>query len=44
MRDFLDKLPDTHLPVADIPWPEIDGEPRKERFGVLQPIPSYRTA
>ena len=44
LRDFLDKLPDTHLPVADIPWPEIDGEPRKERFGVLQPIPSYRTA
>ena len=43
LRDFLDKLPDTHLPVADIPWPEIEGDPRKERYRVLQPIPSYRT-
>ena len=42
LRDFLDRLPDTHLPVTDIPWPEIEGEPRKERYSVLQPIPSYR--
>jgi polyphosphate kinase 2 len=44
LRDFLDKLPDTHLPVADIPWPEIPGPPLKERYSVLEPIPSYRPA
>jgi polyphosphate kinase 2 len=44
LRDFLDKLPDTHLPVSDIPWPEISGPPLKERYSVLEPIPSYRPA
>ena len=44
LRDFLDKLPDTHLPVADIPWPEIPGPPLKERYSVLEPIPSYGPA
>jgi polyphosphate kinase 2 len=43
LRDFLDKLPDTHLPVADIPWPDIEGAPRKERYSVLEPIPSFQT-
>jgi polyphosphate kinase 2 len=42
LRDFLDKLPDTQLPVTDIPWPDIEGPPRKERYSVLQPIISYR--
>lgn len=41
LRDFLDKLPDTKLPVADIPWPELTHEPRKESFRVLQPIRDY---
>jgi polyphosphate kinase 2 len=41
LRDFLDKVPDTELPLADIPWPRLDQEPLKERYGVLQPIRNY---
>ncbi len=41
LRDLLDRVPDTELPLADIPWPKLGHEPRKEHFGVLQPIPDY---
>ena len=40
LRDLLDRVPDTQLPLADIPWPPLAHEPLKERFGVLEPIPS----
>ncbi len=40
LRDLLDRLPDTVLPPTEIDWPELSGEPRRERFGALQPIPS----
>ena len=43
LRDLLDKVPDTELPLADIPWPKLGHKPLKERYGVLQPIPDYRT-
>jgi hypothetical protein len=42
LRDFLDRMPDTELPLAEIPWPELAHEPLEERFGVLQPIPSFK--
>ena len=42
LRDLLDKVPDTELPLADIPWPKLGHKPLKERYGVLQPIPAYR--
>jgi len=42
LRDLLDRVPDTELPLPDIPWPPLDHEPLKERFGVLQPIADYR--
>jgi polyphosphate kinase 2 len=42
LRDLLDKVPDTELPLADIPWPKLGHKPLKERYGVLQPIPDYR--
>jgi len=42
LRDLLDRVPDTELPLADIPWPPLGHEPLKERYGVLQPIPAYR--
>jgi hypothetical protein len=42
LRDLLDRVPDTELPLADIDWPPLDHEPLKERYGVLQPIPAYR--
>ena len=41
LRDFLDRLPDTKLPVTDIPWPDLTHEPRKESFRVLEPIANY---
>ena len=41
LRDLLDLVPDTELPLADIPWPELGHEPLKEHFGVLHPIPNY---
>ena len=41
LRDFLDRVPDTDLPLADIPWPPLEHKPQKERYGVLEPIPSY---
>ena len=41
LRDLLDRIPDTELPLDDIPWPPLSHEPLKESYGVLQPIPSY---
>jgi polyphosphate kinase 2 len=41
VRDFLDRIPDTDLPHKDIEWPPLDGEPRKERYRLLQPISNY---
>jgi len=43
LRDLLDRVPDTELPLKEIPWPPLPGKPSKERFGVLQPIPNYET-
>ena len=40
LRDLLDRIPDTELPLAEIPWPTLSHKPSKERFGVLQPIPN----
>jgi len=41
LRDLLDRIPDTELPLNEIPWPPLPGPPSKERYGVLQPIPSF---
>src|SRR6266550_4582589 len=41
LRDLLDRVPDTDLPLDDIPWPPLDHKPFKERYGVLQPIAKY---
>jgi polyphosphate kinase 2 len=41
LRDFLDRVPDTDLPLADIPWPRLEYKPEREQYGVLEPIPSY---
>jgi polyphosphate kinase 2 len=42
LRDVLDRIPDTELPMAEIPWPPLKGPPHKERYRVLEPIESYR--
>ena len=41
LRDLLDRLPDTELPLAEIPWPPLAHGSLKERYGVLEPITSY---
>jgi polyphosphate kinase 2 len=41
LRDFLDRVPDTVLPLPDIPWPKLRNKPHRERYGVLEPIGSY---
>lgn len=40
IRDLLDRLPDTKLPVPEIDWPPLRGGPLPERYGELQPIPA----
>ena len=42
LRHFLDVLPDTKLPVTDIPWPPLKHPPLTERYGVIEPIANYR--
>ncbi len=41
LRDFLDKLPDTKLPVAEIPWPDLSHDHHRERYSVIRPITDY---
>lgn len=41
LRDFLDRLPDTHLPVPDIPWPDLSHDPKTEKFEQIRPIDTY---
>ena len=41
LRDLLDRVPDTDLPLPEIPWPPLDHKPQKESYGVLRPIPTY---
>ena len=43
LRDLLDRVPDTKLPLQDIPWPQLPGKPSKERYGVLRPIADFAT-
>lgn len=42
LRDFLDRVPDTELPLAEVDWPPLSHEPSKERYGVIQPITPFR--
>jgi len=44
LRDFLNRVPDTTLPVKEMEWPDLSGEPLKERYRVLQPLPPYDIA
>ena len=42
IRDLLDRLPDTKVPDAKVEFAPLPAKPRKERYGVLQPIAPYR--
>jgi len=41
LRNLLDRLPDTELPLPEVAWPALAHEPLKERYGVLEPIPNF---
>ena len=42
LRDLLNRIPDTELPLNEIDWPPLPRPAGKERFGVLEPIPNYQ--
>lgn len=42
LRDFLDRVPDTELPLAQIDWPPLGREPSKERYGVIEPLAPFQ--
>jgi polyphosphate kinase 2 len=41
VRDLLDRLPDTGIPDVEVVLPPLKGKPRKEKFGVLEPISDF---
>ena len=41
IRNLLDRLPDTRVPAEALDLPPLRHAPHKERFGLLEPIPSY---
>ncbi len=41
IRDLLDRLPDTRVDTKPIVFPPLSGKPKKERFGVVQPLPNF---
>jgi polyphosphate kinase len=41
LRDLLDRLPDTRVVEPKLDFPPLQGKPLKERYGVLEPIPSF---
>ena len=42
VRDLLDRLPDTLVPDVTVNLAPLPTKPRKERYGVLEPIAPYR--
>jgi polyphosphate kinase 2 len=43
IRNLLDRLPDTMVKVPPFDLPPLSGPPAAEAFGLLKPLPSYRT-
>ena len=41
IRDLLDRLPDTRVDVRPIVFPPLPGKPKKERYGVVKPLPDF---
>ena len=42
LRDFLDRVPDTELPLADIAWPPLEHKPLKERYRRAEADPEFQ--
>ncbi|WP_338468618.1 polyphosphate kinase 2 [Novosphingobium sp. ZN18A2] len=41
IRDFLNRLPDTHVPLEDIDLPPLGHDPIKESCSLLKPLPDF---
>jgi len=41
IRDLLDRLPDTHVELPAIDFPEFEGEPSVESFSVIEPVEDF---
>jgi polyphosphate kinase 2 len=41
IQDLLRRLPDIRCPDSTPDMPPLDGEPQRERYGVLEPIPPF---
>ncbi|WPU56679.1 polyphosphate kinase 2 [Stenotrophomonas acidaminiphila] len=41
IRDLLDRLPETRLDEALIDLPPLPDEPKKEKYGMVKPLPPY---
>ncbi|HVF37363.1 MAG TPA: polyphosphate kinase 2, partial [Sphingomicrobium sp.] len=41
LNDLLHRLPDTELPLPDIPWPPLAKPPSCEQYDALQPIAPF---
>ena len=44
ISDLLDRMPDNRCEDQKLDWPPLASSPKKERFTVLKPIPSYPSA
>lgn len=44
IRDLLDRLPDTRLPVPTIDWPKLPQPPLEESYKVIKPIKPFKVA
>ena len=42
IRDLLDRVPDTHIEEEVVAFPPLGSEPSEERYGVLEPLKSYK--
>ena len=42
IRDLLDRLPDTHVDPEPIAFADLDREPSRESYSVIEPIAAYR--
>jgi polyphosphate kinase 2 len=41
IRDLLARLPDTKVEASELDLPPLDAEPKREKFGVLEPIKPF---
>ena len=41
ISDLLKRIPDSHIDPPPLEFPDLAGEPERERYGALKPIPDF---